>query len=294
MIELSVARNAASLLRKVLLLVPLAACSPAGLLNALAPSVVVTKGLAYGEGIRATADVYAPSASCVGAPVVVFFYGGGWEDGDRAMYRFVGAALASQGVVTVIPDYRLWPEIGFPGFMEDAAAALAWTRAHATRFGGDPNRLFIMGHSAGAQIATLLALDPRYLREVGMNPKSVTGVIGLSGPYDFLPLTSPTLQAIFGTEAEWPRSQPINFVTPQAPPMMLATGTGDTTVNPSNTTRLAARLRQTGVTVTEYQYPGLGHASTIGAFSGALSLLAPVRQEALDFIAGNGGSPCRE
>jgi acetyl esterase/lipase len=270
----------------------LAACSPAGLLNAVTPGTPVAEGVAYAEGPRFRADVYAPGARCAGAPVVLFFYGGGWEAGERGMYRFLGGALAARGVVTIIPDYRIWPEAGFPAFMTDAAAALAWARAHAAEYGGDPDRLFLMGHSAGAQIATLLALDTRYQRQAGIGPGAVAGVIGISGPYDFLPLTSPTLKAIFGPEERWPESQPINFVTPQAPPMLLATGTGDETVDPGNTTRLAARLRQAGVPVEERRYEGVGHSTTAGAFAGILSFLAPVRRDALDFIAARSGTTC--
>ena len=276
----------------LLLMSFLAACSPVAVLNALAPRTTVTEAIAFDEHSTLAADVYAPAQACAGAPVVLFFYGGGWEAGERAMYRFLGAALAAKGVVVIIPDYRLWPEARFPAFMEDAAAALRWTKAHAAEYGGDPGRLFLMGHSAGAQIATLLALDLRYQRAAGVAPGAVSGVIGISGPYDFLPLTSPTLRAIFGPEDAWPESQPIRFVTHAAPPMMLATGTGDTTVDPANTTRMAARLREAGVPVTEHYYEGVGHSTTAGAFAGALTFLAPVRRDALDFIAAQSSTAC--
>jgi acetyl esterase/lipase len=233
------------------LAVMLGACSPVTILNNLAPrdGVRTETGIVYATGPDRRLDVYAPDPVCGQAPVVVFFYGGGWTDGDRAMYRFLGAALAKRGVMTVIPDYRLYPAVRFPAFMEDAAQAVAWTRDHAAAYGGDPRGIFLMGHSAGGQIATLLALDTHYMRDAGIDPALVKGVIGLSGPYDFLPLTGPTLKAIFGPEDTWPRSQPINYVTAQAPPMLLATGTADTTVLPRNTDHLADRLRQAGVPV---------------------------------------------
>jgi acetyl esterase/lipase len=216
---------------------------------------------------------------------VVFFYGGGWEAGSKDMYRFVGATLAARGVTTVIPDYRVYPQVRFPVFMEDAAAAVAWTRAHVTQFGGDPDRLFLMGHSAGGQIATLLALDGSYLQADGMSPSEVCGVIGLAGPYDFLPLHSDTLKAIFGPEAGRPRSQPINFVSPQAPPMLLLAGEDDDTVDPGNTLRLAARLREFGRPVDGRLYPGVGHKSLIASFSGPLTFLASAREATLRFVA---------
>ena len=176
-------------------------CSPTAVLNALAPrdGVTPTRNIAYADGPRHRLDIYAPLPAVTPAPVIVFFYGGGWASGSKAMYRFVGAGLAARGVLVVIPDYRLYPEVRFPAFMDDAATAVAWTRANASRFGGDPRRLFLMGHSAGAQIATLLALDAGYLRSVHLSPRrDVCGVIGLAGPYDFLPLRSATLRDVFG------------------------------------------------------------------------------------------------
>jgi acetyl esterase/lipase len=110
----------------------------------------VANDLSYGEGPRHTLDIYAPETVGASAPIVVFFYGGGWE-GAKEMYRFIGYSLAAQGLVVVIPDYRLHPAVEFPAFMNDAAEAVTWTRANAAQFGGDPDRLFLMGHSAGAQ-----------------------------------------------------------------------------------------------------------------------------------------------
>ncbi len=272
------------------MLMLLTACSPTSVLNAVAPraNVTVTRDVAYADGPRHTLDVYAPRAAAAPAPVVVFFYGGGWESGSKDMYRFVGATLAARGVVTVIPDYRLYPQVRFPAFMRDAAAATAWTRSNASRFRGDPDRLFLMGHSAGGQIAALLALDGSYLGADGMSPSEVCGVIGLAGPYDFLPLHSDTLKAIFGPEAERPRSQPINYVSPQAPPMLLLAGQDDDTVDPGNTLRLAARLRAAGRPVDDTLYPGVGHKTLIASFSGPLTFLAPARQAALRFIFAHG------
>lgn len=272
---------------QVVLLMLLAGCSPVSILNLTAPRTGITTSIniAYAPGPDHALDIYAPSQPCTKAPVVVFFHGGGWESGSRSTYRFVGATLAARGVVAVIPDYRLYPAVRFPGFMQDAAGAVAWTRDHIAQYGGDPNRLFLMGHSAGGQIATLLALDGSYLRREGVNPRHITGVVGLAGPYDFLPLRSETLKAIFGPETDWPRSQPINYVTSAAPPMLLAAGTSDDTVDPGNTTRLAARLRQNGVAVDEHLYRGLGHKLLIGAFASPLASFAPVRRDTLRFIA---------
>jgi acetyl esterase/lipase len=258
----------------------LTACSPADVLNAVAPrsGVRITRDIAYGPLARHRLDIYAPE-SAQAAPVVVFYYGGGWEDGGRALYRFLGAALAAEGVVCVIPDYRLFPEVRFPAFIEDGAAALAWAKR---RYPEAP--LFIMGHSAGAHIAAMLALDARFIAAQSLAQRDLRGLIGLAGPYDFLPLTSPRLREIFGPEAQWPLSQPINFVTGAAPPALLVTGSSDSTVRPENTTRLAARLRAADVPVQTALYDGIGHVELIGAMAGALRFLCPVREDVLRFV----------
>lgn len=263
------------------------ACSPVSVLNALAPrdGVRETSGLAYAAGDRHGIDVYAPLGA-EDAPVVVFLYGGSWDSGDRGLYRFVGASLATAGVVCMVPDYRVWPEVGFPGFLQDAAQAVAWARRNAAAHGGAADRLVLMGHSAGAHIATMLALDDDYLAAEGLRPaEAVRGVVGLAGPYDFLPLRSPTLRAIFGPESAWPASQPVNHVAPGAPPMLLATGDADAVVLPRNTESLAARLRAADNRVRAVTYPGIGHREILGAFGTGLRFLAPVRQDVLHFVA---------
>lgn len=263
------------------------ACSPAALLNALSEreGVRETTGLGYAEGDRRVLDVYAPE-DADGAPVVLFLYGGSWDSGERGLYRFLGASLASAGLVCMVPDYRVWPEVRFPAFVEDAARALAWARRNAAPHGGTAERTVLMGHSAGAHIATLLALDPDYLAAENLHPASaVRGVIGLAGPYDFLPLQDPTLREIFGPESAWPESQPVNHVAPGAPPMLLATGEADTVVLPRNTENLAARLRATQNDVRTITYAGIGHREILGAFAQPLRFLAPVRRDVLRFVA---------
>ena len=262
-------------------------CSPTAVLNALAPrdGITLTRDITYSGGPRRTLDVYAPRPAATPSPVLVFFYGGGWSSGSKEMYRFVGAGLAARGVLVVIPDYRLYPEVRFPAFMDDAAAAVAWARANAANFGGDPHRLFLMGHSAGGQIAALLALDPSYLGSVGLSPeRDVCGVIGLAAPYDFLPLDKTEATAIFGPEVEWRRSEPINHVSARAPPMLLLAGRADRTIDPGSMARFAARLRAAGAIVRDELYPDIGHGTLIAAFAGPLAFLAPAREATLRFI----------
>ena len=227
----------------------------------------------YGEGPRRKLDVYLPDPPAGHAPMVVFFYGGNWQSGDKAIYRFIGQALASRGVVAVIPDYRLYPEARYADFLADAAAAVAWSGDHAAELGGNPARLFLMGHSAGAYIAAMLALG---------RPK-IAGMIGLSGPYDFLPLTDPALRRIFAPENAWPSTQPIFYARGDAPPLLLLTGDDDT-VDPGNTARLAARIRGLGGDVTEKHYPGVGHLQIIGAMAAPFHFIAPTLADTIGFV----------
>jgi acetyl esterase/lipase len=240
-------------------------------------------GLVYGPAAADRLDVYQPRHA-VAAPVVVFFFGGGWDSGDKAEYKFVGAALAAAGIVTVIPDYTLYPRGKFPRFMQDAARSVAWTRAHAREWGGDPDQLFLIGHSAGAQIAVLLALDEEYLRQVGGSGQWVRGVVGLAGPYDFLPFTEAYLNDLFGPPAKFPRSQPINYVRPGAPPLLLMHGLRDKRVSPANTRSLAAAVQLIGGDVSTQYFPRANHGDLAAAFS-PLRRGLPVLPDILKFIA---------
>ncbi len=275
------------------------ACAPTSLLATMAPDAPggETRAVAYGPNPRHRMDIYAPAPNTTPAPasaspsappfapVVVFFYGGGWRSGDRAMYRFVGRTLAACGVLAVIPDYRVWPEVGFPDFLEDAAAAVAQARRIAPSMGGDPARLFLMGHSAGAYIAAMLALDPTWLAREGMNARTaLAGVVGIAGPYDFLPLRDPVLRQIFAGDD--PRTQPISFAGNAAAPLLLLTGAADTTVEPANSLRLADRVRAAGGAARTIVYPGLSHVSVLGAMSGPLHFLGSVRDDTCRFLVG--------
>ena len=214
-------------------------------------------------------------------PVIVFFYGGSWRDGSRSDYRFVGQSLARAGFLVVVPDYRKAPQVVFPAFIEDSARAVAWTRQHAAEYGGDPSRIYLMGHSSGAHMAALLGTDGHFLRAVGMQPRDLAGVIGLAGPYDFLPITDPKIKEAFGPQSEWPKSQPVNFVDGDEPPFQLLQGTGDTTVWPRNAPRLAQKLRAAGEPVELDMIEGAGHA---GLLIGLVRESSPVRQDVLRYL----------
>ncbi len=261
-----------------------AALSPVNLLNSLASTAPVSSedGLPYGAGARQRLDLYRPQQRG-NLPVVVFFYGGAWAEGDRAMYRFVGTALAAAGFLTVIPDYRVFPEVRFPGFVEDAALATRWAEANAVMLGGDPDRLVLMGHSAGAHIAALLALDPRWLDRAGVDHRRLRGLVGLAGPYDF-ESNGGMRRQIFAPARDYAETQPISFASAAAPPSLLASGQKDRVVDPGNSRRLAAKLRAAGAQVDLALYPHPSHESLIGAFSPALRFLAPVFRDCVRFV----------
>jgi acetyl esterase/lipase len=250
----------------------LVACSPLKTLNAVIPDndYMVTKDIAYGELPRQKLDVYVPRmpkpnvvATQDKRPVVVFFYGGRWESGNRVDYKFVAEALTSQGFIAIIPDYRIYPEVLFPGFMADPASAAKWAKQHAAEYGGDPQRIFLVGHSAGAHIAVMLSLNNEYLAVQGLKPADFRGTIGMAGAYDFLPLKKERMKIIFGPEQDRWKSQPINFVTGSNSPMLLVVGKQDTLVWPKNTYNLAAKIKAAGGPVEVVEYPDLGHIDLI-------------------------------
>lgn len=261
--------------------------APLAVLNAFARAEDCSErtGLSYADGPRHGLDVYVPAGPGQGRPVVVFFYGGGWEEGERGSYRFIAAALAGRGFVTVVPDYRVYPQVRFPAFLQDAALAVRWAHDHAAQFGGDGGRLVLVGHSAGAHIAAMLTFDRQWLADVGLDAtRDLRGMVGLAGPYDFLPLHSRTLEAIFGTGPALERTQPITFVDGGEAPVFLATGAHDATVDPGNTERLAARIRARGGRVDTRLYGWVDHRTLIGAFGWPLRPLAPVLADTAAFI----------
>lgn len=238
------------------------------LLNATvsARGVSEVRGLPYGPSERHTMDVYRLH-NTRNAPMVVFFHGGAWRTGSREEYRFMGIALARMGFVGVIADYRHFPEVTFPGFLADAARATVAARARAVPLGADPARIVLFGHSAGAYIAAMLALDPSWLSAAGMRREALAGWVGLAGPYDFLPMTGADVREVFGAMADSAESQPIRFADGAGPPACLIHGLDDRVVYPSNTVSLAARIRGGGGAVREVLHRNTGHVDILLAFA---------------------------
>jgi acetyl esterase/lipase len=270
----------------LLLLLAQTGCSAAGLLNATVPKggVEITRGVSYGPADREKLDIYRPNTA-TDAPVVVFFYGGAWNSGSRSMYPFVAATMARRGTIVVVPDYRLYPEVHYPVFLADCARAVAWTGAHLAGLGGDGRKLFLMGHSAGAYNAAMLALDPEYLAAAGFDRAGIAGFIGLAGPYDFVPMTGANTKLVFSGAVDKPATQPITYVDGHAPPMLLLAGSDDETVRPRNSRALAAKTRQAGGEATLKIYPGLGHIGLVTAIAPVFQWRAPVLNDVERFIA---------
>jgi acetyl esterase/lipase len=265
-------------------------CSPAGLLDALVPKsgYRLVADRRFGEGPRGLLDLYLPDAAQRPLSTVVFLYGGSWRSGEKRSYRFVGQALAARGFAVAIPDYRLYPEVRFPAFLEDNAAAVAWVAKHASEFGLDPARLCLMGHSAGAYNAAMLALDRRWLGANGLDPRrDLGGFIGLAGPYDFLPL-DPDVAEVLGAAADLRETQPIFYVAGGEAPMLLATGLDDTVVRPGNSVRLSAAVRAHGGRAELKTYPGLGHIRLIADVATPLQTEeTPVVEDIVGFLRSN-------
>lgn len=260
-----------------------------GIINAISPkegsTARVARDIPFGISPRQKLDIYAPRQRGGAAlPVLNFIYGGSWSDGDKNHYDFVGRALASLGYIVVIANYRLLPEVEYPAFLKDSAAAVDWVVANVGGYGGDADRIGLIGHSAGAYNAMMVLFDPAYLRAAG-HFERVRAVAGLSGPYDFYPFAVPITQRTFGAVADPEATQPVNLVPDDAPPAFLAHGDADTLVLPRNTVALARKLREKGCVVVEKHYLGKTHPMTLMPIGRLLRHKVPVLADLAAFFA---------
>lgn len=268
----------------------LSACAPIEAVNLLASGEGYerTEGIAYGPEDRQRLDLYRPKEPGPSGTVVVFLYGGAWKRGAREDYGFAAAAFAARGYVTIVPDYRLYPEVRFPAFVEDAALAVGWVRQNITAHGGNPDRIVLAGHSAGAHSAALLALDRCYLARNRVPDSAILGVVGLAGPYSFDPTTFRTTKEVFATAARADNTRPVAFARAGAPPMLLIHGLDDSTVLPRNSEDLAKALQAEGAEARYLPFERLGHPGVLLALVPLFEGLAPVVSESLGFIEGLG------
>ena len=265
----------------------LTACSAVDVLNATVATNTYTRseGLAYGPDPRQKVDVYQPQPAVTNPPMVVFFYGGSWSMGERADYRFVGEALASQGIVAVIADYRLSPEVRYPVFVQDSASATRWAFDHAADYGVKPSRISVMGHSAGGYNAAMLALDKRWLEAVGLAPSRLAGWIGLAGPYDFLPIGDSKTQVAFNWPSTPPDSQPLSHASRASPPALLLAPTKDSVVDPVRSTiAMGEKLKNSGAKVEFELLDSVGHVTLIASMASVLRGRAPVLERVAAFV----------
>lgn len=269
----------------------LSGCSAVDVLNAFASraNYALTADIAYGSDPRQRLDIYRPKPLSTGHPVVVFFYGGSWNRGKRQDYAFVGEALASRGLVVVVADYRVFPQVVYPEFLDDSAAAVAWAKREAAHYGADAGRLYVMGHSAGAYNAAMLALDARWLGGHGLSTQALAGWIGLAGPYDFLPIINPEVRPVFNHPNYPEGSQPIDYVAAGAPRTFVGAARTDKLVNPQrNTCQLADKLAAAGAEVRLELYDRVNHVTLASAFARPLRWLAPVLDDVVNFVHAGG------
>lgn len=246
---------------------------------------------AYGDQERQKLDVYFPRENLQQAPVVVFYYGGSWRGGERGNYAFVGEALTARGIIAVIPDYRVYPDITYPAFLQDSAAAVAWVQKHRGEWQSESTSLFVMGHSAGAYNAAMLALDDRWLGEQHLSKDILSGWIGLSGPYDFIPIINPQVKPVFHHPDTPEDSQPLYHANGDSPPALLLAATPDKLVDPErNTRQLADRLRQDGVSVTTDTFKSLNHFTILLAMARPFQSWEPIIQQVQQFVLDHTGS----
>lgn len=228
-------------------------------------------------------DVYSPN-HLENAPVVVFFYGGSWKVGKKEQYAFVGDYFASHGFVTVIADYRKYPQVKFPDFLKDGAEAINWTRQSIKEYGGDPNRISIVGHSAGAHIEALLVSDSRYLaQDYSHQGSSINAFVGLSGPYHFTP-KKPDFKDMFGPPETYVNMQVSTFIDGSEPPMLLVYGESDKVVGEINLMRLRSALEKYNNVYTVKTYPNTGHADKVATFSWVYKNKLDIDNEVIEFL----------
>lgn len=275
------------------LLCLLSSCSPRRAVESLllGDHFIRAPDLAYGPGARHRLDVYRPKEALTAAPVLVFLYGGRWRQGSKDEYRLLGDSFTRKEWVSVIPNVRNHPDGRFPGWVEDAALAVRWTRDNIGRFGGDARRIFVVGHSSGGHTAALLAMDERYLENAGLPRQAVKGFISLAGPVRTT-WTDPDVQEAMGPAEGWPSTYPMIHIDGREPPVLLLHGSGDRTVSPDNSLQLAGDIHKQGGCARAVLYPGMSHFGIIKALATPRFSNASVLKDLGDFVRAPDSGAC--
>jgi acetyl esterase/lipase len=286
--------------------------NPLGALDSLSPSISVRvhRDIPYGPHGGQSLDLYLPVSWAQATEqqdahpdglrplpksdpdpdlrpraAVVFFHGGRWSYGQKEEYRFVAQALVARGYAVAVCNYRKYPSVRFPAFVEDGAAAIAWAFGNLPAHGVDPDRIFLMGHSAGAHIAALATMDRRYSETHGTDPDRIAGLVLMSGPFDFFPIRGDDLRDIFGPEELHAETQPMRFVRSGLPPMLFLHGRRDRTVRPWSSARMASAIRDHGGEARAVFYDFLTHTNILASLSDGIGFLfAPVLEDVSAFL----------
>lgn len=264
-------------------LTTLAACAPVKLLNVVTPSGNFDRAsdISYGEHERQSLDVYTPTMARKNAPVIVFVHGGGWDSGDKNLYKFLSETFTGEGYTVVVPNYRLHPGITFPDPVVDTAKAVAWT---AGRY--QDRALILMGHSAGGYNVLMAGMAPEYLKAEGVNVcDRIAGIISLAAPTGIIPLKEEPLVSVFpkrftGTDA------PMGLTDTKTPRLFLMNGGKDKTVYPQNAEKLGEAITARGGKAEIRIYPKMNHIDPVKVLSRYFDGDSSLKVDILDFISG--------
>lgn len=239
----------------------------------------------YGKDPAQKLQMFVPQGRKGSLPIVMFVHGGSWASGDPYDYRFIARTLCAQGYAVVLAGYRLYPQAKYPAMLEDGAAALRWVHDNAAKYRGDPARLALIGHSAGAYNVVMLSLDPQWLKAEGLETSVIRGTVALAGPFDFLPFDSPATINSFGDAPDPSMTQPVNFARKDAPPLLLVTGDADTRVKPRNSKALARRMAEAGAPTEPVLLEGVSHEMIIMMFARPFTRDTRALDAVLPFLA---------
>ncbi|XID75472.1 alpha/beta hydrolase [Alkanindiges sp. WGS2144] len=242
--------------------------------------------IAYGHEQRQKLDVYQPletGSNTQPWPVILFVHGGSWKAGDKDEYLFVGESFTRAGYVTVVMNYRLAPVHQYPDYIRDTAQAIQWINQHIARYGGNPNQIVVVGHSAGAFNVVETVDNKRWLAEVNVPVSSIKAVVGIAGPYSY-DFRGGDTHTAFPADAVPDQVMPDRHVRADAPPHLLLIGSKDHFVKASNAYKMQEALQKHQVPVQIEVIKGANHISIMAAVASRLAWYKSTRQQILDYL----------